>query len=138
PGAKVFSYITSIEGNRVIKPGIIDDIVARYARNPNERVNLIGISYGANMITEIASTLNQRGIPINYLGIIEGTSLRAIPANVRKADNFMCTSAECSKKRVRLAGGNSSTSLSQFTYKDGHIDLGNNKKVHSRIISRIR
>lgn len=138
PGAKVFSYITSIEGNRVIKPGIINDIIARHQKNPNERVNLIGISYGANMVSEIASTLAKRGIPVNYLGIIEGTSLRAIPSNVRKADNFICTSAECSKKRVRLASGNSTTSLGQFTYKDGHIDLGNNTKVHSRIINRIR
>lgn len=138
PGSKVFSYVTSIEGNRLIKPNIIKDIVARHKRNPNEKINLIGISYGANMVSDIASKLAAKGIQINYLGIIEGTSLRAIPANVAKADNFTCTSAECSKKRVRLAGGNTSTSLSQFSYKDGHIDLGNNKKVHSRIISRIR
>lgn len=138
PGAKVFSYITSIEGSRVVKPGILKDIEARYAKNPNEPINLIGISYGANMVSEIASILSKKGIPVNYLGIIEGTSLRAIPSNVRKADNFMCTSAECTKKRVRLAGGNNKTSLAQFTYKDGHIDLGNNKKVHSRILSRTR
>lgn len=138
PGSKVFSYITSIEGNRVIKPRILQDIEARYARNPNEPINLIGISYGANMISDIVGKLAKKGIPVNYLGIIEGTSLRAIPPTVLKADNFICTSAECSKKRVRLSGGNTTTSLGQFTYKDGHIDLGNNKKVHSRIISRIR
>ncbi|MDJ0614116.1 MAG: hypothetical protein QNJ29_10605 [Rhizobiaceae bacterium] len=138
PGSKVFSYITAIEGNRVIKPRILQDIEARYSKNPGEPINLIGISYGANLVSEIAGRLAKKGIPVNYLGIIEGTSLRAIPATVRKADNFICTSAECSKKRVRLAGGNNSTSLGQFTYDDGHIDLGNNKKVHSRIISRIR
>ncbi len=138
PGAKVFSYITSIEGNRVIKPGILEDIEKRYAKNPNEPINLIGISYGANMVSDIASTLAKKGIPVNYLGIIEGTSLKAIPSNVRKADNFTCTSADCTKKRVRLAGGNSTTSLSQFSYDDSHIDLGNNKEVHGRIISRVR
>lgn len=138
PGAKVFSYITSLEGNRVIKPNIISDIETRYARNPNEPVNLIGISYGANMVSEIASTLSRKGIPVNYLAIIEGTSLKPIPSTVRKADNFMCTGAECTKKRVRLAGGNSTTSLGQFTLDDGHINLGNNKQVHRRIISRLR
>ncbi len=138
PGSKVFSYITSIEGNRVIKPRILADIESRYARNPSEPINLIGISYGANMVSEIAGKLAAKGIPVNYLGIIEGTSLRSIPPTVSKADNFTCTSAECSKKKVRLSGGNTTTSLGQFTYKDGHIDLGNNKKVHSRIISRIR
>ena len=46
PGSKVFSYITAIEGNRVIKPSILKDIEARYKSNPNEKINLIGISYG--------------------------------------------------------------------------------------------
>ena len=138
PGAKVFSYVTSIEGNRIIKPRILQDIETRYARNPSEPINLIGISYGANLVSEIAGRLAKKGIPVNYLGIIEGTSLRAIPPTVAKADNFMCTSAECTKKRVRLSGGNTITSLGEFTYRDGHIDLGNNKKVHSRIISRIQ
>ncbi|MEM9331858.1 MAG: hypothetical protein AAGA53_11070 [Pseudomonadota bacterium] len=138
PGAKVFSYITSIEGNRIIKPNIIADIEARYKRNPNEPINLVGISYGANLVTEIASTLASKGIPVSYLATIEGTSMRAIKSNVRVADNFTCTGSECSKKKVRLAGGNTTTRLAQFSYQDGHIDLGNNKKVHARITSRVR
>ena len=60
PGAKVFSYITSVEGNSIIKPNIIEDIEVRYRRNPSEPVNLIGISYGAKMITEIASALARK------------------------------------------------------------------------------
>jgi hypothetical protein len=138
PGSKVFSYITSIEGNNIIKPNILKDIQARYARNPNEPINLIGISYGANMVSDIASKLAAKGIPVNYLGIIEGTSLKAIKANVRKADNFICTGPECTKRRIGKASGNTVTKIGQFTYKDGHIDLGNNKAVHSKIISGIR
>lgn len=138
PGSKVFSYITSIEGNRIIKPNIMKDIEARYKRNPNEPINLIGISYGANMVSDIASRLARKGIPVNYLGIIEGTSLKSIKSNVRRAQNFICTGAECSKRRVGLAGGNTVTKLNQFTYDDGHIDLGNNKGVHSKILSGIR
>ena len=91
PGAKVFSYITSVEGNSIIKPNIIEDIESRYKRNPSEPINLIGISYGAKMITEIASTLARKNIPVNYLGIIEGGTMRPIKANVRKVDNFICT-----------------------------------------------
>jgi len=138
PGSKVFSYITSIEGRGVIKPNIIADIEARYKRNPSEAINLIGISFGANLVTEIASELARKNIPVNYLATLEGTSMRSIPPNVRMADNFICTAPECSKKRVRLSGGNGATKLAQFSYKDGHIDLGNNKKVHSRIVSRVR
>lgn len=138
PGSKVFSYITSIEGNGIIKPNILKDILARYKRNPNEPINLIGISYGANMVSDIANQLAKKGIPVNYLGIIEGTSLKSIKPNVRQAQNFICTSGECSKKRVGLSGDNSITQLNQFTYKDGHIDLGNNRGVHSKILSGIR
>ena len=138
PGSKVFSYITSLEGNKIIKPNILSDIEARYKRNPNEPINLIGISYGANMVSDIASRLARKGIPVNYLGIIEGTSLKSIKSNVRRAQNFICTGAECSKRRVGLAGGNSITKLNQYTYDDGHIDLGNNRGVHSKILSGIR
>ena len=138
PGSKVFSYITSIEGNRIIKPNILADIEARYKRNPNEPINLIGISYGANLVSEIASKLASKGIPVNYLGTIEGTSLKPIKANVRRAHNFICTGAECSKRRIRLASGNAATKLAQYSYDDGHIDLGNNAGVHSKILSGIR
>ena len=138
PGSKVFSYISSIEGSRVIKPNILSDIEARYRKNPNDPINLIGISYGANMVSEIANTLAKKGIPINYLGIIEGSKLFRIKANVAMADNFTCTAPQCTKKRVSLASGNTTTSLGQFSLDDGHIDLGDNKQVHSRILSRIR
>ena len=138
PGSKVFSYITSIEGSRVIKPNILSDIEARYRSNPGDPINLIGISYGANMVSEIANILAKKGIPVNYLGIIEGNQLHRIRSNVAKADNFTCTAPQCTKKKVSLASGNSTTSLGQFSLDDGHIDLGNNKRVHSRILSRIR
>ena len=138
PGSKVFSYITSIEGNKIIKPNILEDIQRRYQINPNEPINLIGISYGANMVSEIANKLAKKGIPVNYLGIIEGTSLKSIESNVKRAHNFICTNAECSKRRVGVAGGNATTQLNQYTYDDGHIDLGNNIGVHSKILSGIR
>ena len=138
PSAKVFSYITSVEGSRVIKPSILSDIEARYKSNPGDPINLIGISYGANMVSEIANTLAKKNIPVNYLAIIEGNKLYRIRDNVAKADNFICTAPQCTKKKVSLASGNKTTSLGQFSLDDGHIDLGNNKRVHSRILSRIR
>lgn len=137
-GAKVFSYISAVEGNGLIKPNILKDIRARYRANPSEKVNLVGISYGANMVSEIASTLASEGIPVNYLATIEGTTMRSIKSNVSTADNFTCTSGDCSKRRARLAGGNNTTILSEFKFKDFHIDLGNNSKVHSRIVSQVR
>ena len=138
PGSKVFSYITSIEGNRIIKPNILADIEARFRQNPNEPINLIGISYGANMVAEIASRLTKKGIPVNYLATIEGGSMSTIKPNVRRAHNFTCTGLDCSKRKVRLSAGNSVTQLRQYSFKDGHIDLGNNSQVHRHILGGIR
>lgn len=136
-GAKLFSYLTSAEGN-VIRNSIIKDASAAYAANPNVKINLVGISYGANMISQIASSLGSKGIPVNYLGIIDGTNLAAIKSNVAKADNFVCTNADCTGARMRLAGGNSVTATKVFTIKSSHIPLGDNATVHGRVVRQIR
>jgi len=136
-GAKLFSYITSSEGSRVAR-NITKDAIALHAANPDVKINLIGISYGANMITKIATTLASRGIPVNYLGIIEGTALDPIQSNVRKADNFICTKGDCTRARVRFAGGNTTTVLQKFSINSPHIALGDNAQVHSRVVAQIR
>ncbi len=136
-GAKLFSYLTSGEGSAVAR-NIIKDVTARYAADPNLSVNLIGISYGANMVTKIAGTLATKGIPVNYLGIIDGTALTPIQSNVRKADNFICTNSGCTGARVRIAPGNTVTRFNKFTLKSAHIALGDNAQVHNRVIAQIR
>jgi len=136
-GAKLFSYITSGEGSRVAR-NITKDAIALHAVNPDIKINLIGISYGANMITKIASSLAGRGIPVNYLGIIDGTALIPIQANVRKADNFTCTNADCTGAKVQFASGNSTTVFNNFSFNSPHIALGDNAQVHSRVVAQIR
>ena len=136
-GAKLFSYITSGEGSRVAR-NITKDAIALHASNPDIRINLIGISYGANMVTKIASSLARKGIRVNYLGIIDGTSLSSIQSNVTKADNFVCTGGDCTGARVSIAAGNSTTQFNKFTIKSAHIALGDNAQVHRRVVAQIR
>lgn len=136
-GAKLFSYLTSSEGNAVAR-NITKDAIALHAANSAVKINLIGISYGANMVTKIAGSLARKGISVHYLGIIDGTSLTSINSNVKKADNFTCTNSDCTGARARIAGGNNVTVLRAFSIKSSHIPLGNNKQVHRRVISQIR
>ena len=136
-GAKLFSYITSGEGSRVAR-NITKEAIALHAANPDIRINLIGISYGANMVTKIAGSLASRGIPVNYLGIIDGTSLTTIQANVRKADNFVCTGGDCTGANARIAAGNTTTIFNKFSIKSAHIALGDNAQVHRRVVAQIR
>ena len=135
--AKLFSYITSAEGSAVAR-NITRDAIAQYKMNPNVKINLIGISYGANMITKIAGSLAAKGIPVNYLGIIDGTALTPLRSNVKRADNFTCTKSDCTGARVSFTGGNKTTILKKFSINSSHIPLGDNAQVHRRVVSQIR
>ena len=137
PGAKLFSYISSGEGSAVAR-NIVKDAVARHAADPAISINLIGISYGANMVTIIAGKLAAKGVPVNYLGIIDGTALTSIKSNVRKADNFICTNSGCTGAKASFAPGNSTTQFNKYTIKSAHIALGDHAQVHNRVIAQIR
>ena len=74
---------------------------------------------------------------MHYMGIIEGGSMSAIPANVRKADNFICTNSNCSKTPIRRASGNNVTQMKTFKLNTGHIDSGNHPTMHRRVIAQV-
>ena len=137
PDSKLYSYLSPVEGSVAIAPAVINDIVKAHKLDPAVEVNLIGISYGANLITQIASSLDRKGIRVHYLGIIEGTTLKRIPANVQVADNFTCTNIDCTRAKARLANDNRITQLQSFKFRTSHIPMGNNKKMHNRIIQQI-
>lgn len=137
PGSKLYSYLSPVEGSVAIAPAVIKEVVKAHRADPTVEVNLIGISYGANLITQIASNLNKKGIKVHYLGIIEGTTLKRIPSNVVVADNFTCTNLDCTRGKARLVNGNRVTQLENFKFRTSHIPMGNNKKMHNRIIRQI-
>lgn len=117
--------------------GIIEDATNAYKADPSTQISLIGISQGANAITNIAQALDRAGVQIHYLGVIEGGSLAPVPANVRKADNFICTGSDCARKPLRRAAGNDRTRIEVFNLNTGHVDSGNHPSMHSRVISQI-
>jgi len=136
-GGRLFSYITPVEGSLQAAPAVMKDILAAHAQNPDVEINLIGISYGANLVSRIAIKLNKKNIPVHYLGTIEGTHLKRIPPNVRTADNFTCTYLDCTRAPARLARGNRITQLNNYKFKSSHIPLGNNREMHDQVLRRI-
>lgn len=136
-GGRLFSYITPVEGSLQAAPAVMKDILAAHAQNPDVEINLIGISYGANLVSRIAIKLNKKNIPVHYLGTIEGTHLKRIPPNVRTADNFTCTHLDCTRVPARLARGNRVTQLNSYKFKSSHIPLGNNREMHDQVLRRI-
>jgi len=134
---KLYSYVTPVEGSVYAGPAVLKEILAAYSRNPNVEINLIGISYGANLVSRIAVKLHRKNIPVHYLGTIEGTSLLRIRSNVRTADNFTCTYLDCTRAKARLARGNQTTRLNSYKFKSSHIPLGDNAQMHSRVLRRI-
>lgn len=137
PNAELFSYISPVEGSAVIQPKILSDIRRAHRRNPEVEINLIGISYGANLITRMAAQLEKEGIEISYMGLLDGLPLAPVTKNVRRVDNFICTSLGCLRDRVRLARGNDLTIHNFFKYNSTHIALGNNGAIHQRIMYQI-
>lgn len=138
PEAQLFSYISPVESSTVILPRVLREIEQAYTKDPNVSVNLIGISLGADFITIVAERLNKKNIPVNYLGIVDGTNLRPITANVVKADNLTCTFLDCTRAKARLARGNRKTIFKQKKYRSSHIPLGNNDQLHAHVIAQSR
>ena len=136
-GARLFSYVSPVEGTALIQPTIIREIRGLYQRNRNIQINLIGISYGASMVTSISAILAKDKIPVNYLGVIDGRPLTKIHANVRRVDNFTCSYIDCIGVRLRMANGNNVTRKVAFKFKSSHIALGNNNDMHNRVIQQI-
>ncbi len=117
--------------------GIIADAERAYRNDPTTKISLIGISQGANAVVRIANTLNSRGVKVHYLGVIEGGSGAVIPANVAKADNFICTNANCNRHPLSRASGNNVTQIQTINLDTGHVDSGNHPAMHSRVISQV-
>lgn len=136
PEAKLYSYLTPVEGAAAVYPEIMKDIEKAYRADSSVAVNLIGISLGADMASRIAEALDEKNIPVNYLGLVDGTNLRPINDNVRKADNLTCSNLDCTRARARLANGNTTTIFEKKVYRSSHIPLGDHAGLHDRVISQ--
>ena len=137
PGSTLHNYASFIESSTVIRAKVTRELKAAHAADPNIEINLIGISFGANIVTLIASDLDRRNIPVNYLVTMEGPAMVPIRDNVRVADNFSCTNLDCFRTKSKLAWGNKTTKYSTFKIRSSHIPLANHSVVHSRILSQI-
>ncbi|MFK7902460.1 MAG: hypothetical protein AB8B49_06415 [Nitratireductor sp.] len=131
--AKHVSYATPVEGTLVVQTAIFQEIKKSYKRDPSIAINLVGISYGGNIVTRLASMLDRENIPVNYLAVLDGPVLSKIPDNVHRVDNFVCRLPGCIGQKVRLTSDNKTTLHTEFKYKTFHIGLGDDDRVHKRI-----
>ncbi len=136
-GASLHNYASFIESSTIIRSTVTKEIRAEYAKNPDLEINMIGISFGANIVTLIAADLHRRNIPVNYLVTMEGPAMVPIRNNVRKADHFRCTNLDCFKTKAKLARGNKTTKFATYDIKASHIPLANHADVHAHIIRQI-
>jgi hypothetical protein len=130
PNASLFLMVTGIEAGSIRK-SIVEDIRKRHAANPSEGFALAGISAGANVVMDVAREVGNEGIPIHYLGIVEGHG-GTVPGNVSVADNFVCAKAGPLCNMENVSGAN------RIAIDTGHIDMGNHPTVHGRIIANAR
>jgi len=136
-GAELYSYVGPMEGWTIIAPKVLRDVRTAYRKNPNVAINLIGVSFGANLLTRIVAKLHKENIPVSYLGILDGYPLTPVTPNVRRVDNFTCTAIGCLKDEVELSAGNDVTIHYAFKYNTTHIKLPDKFEVQRRILRQI-
>lgn len=136
PHARHFKFAGGVTQATI--DGIIKDATNAYKKDSSTRISLVGISQGANAITTIASALNRNGVKVHYMAIIEGGSLTPLPSNVRKADSFVCTGTDCSRRSATRASGNTTTVMSTITLNTNHIASGDDASMHRRVIAETR
>lgn len=137
PNAQLYSYVGAVEGWTYIAPKVIRDVEKAYGGDPDIEINLIGASFGANLLTRIVAKLDKKGVPISYLGIIDGLPLTPITPNVRRVDNFTCSLVGCLRDKIELTKNNDFTIKSTFDYKTTHIRISNHNEVQRRILQQI-
>lgn len=137
PGSVLHNYASFVESSTVIRSKVTRQLKAAYREDPDVEINLIGISFGANIVTLIAADLDRAGIPVNYLVTMEGPAMVPVADNVRVADNFSCTNLDCFRTKSRLAWGNRTTRYATFKIRASHIPLADHPDVHRRIIAQI-
>ena len=131
------NYASFVESSTIIRSKVTRELKAAYQNDPDVEINLIGLSFGANIVTLIAADLDRARVPVNYLVTMEGPAMVPITDNVKIADNFSCTNLDCFRTKSRLAWGNKKTRYSAFKIKSSHIPLANHGDVHRRILSQI-
>ncbi len=135
-GGKYYAYITPIEASGM-EYRILKNIEREYRKNPKIRINLIGVSYGGNIATWVATRLARKRIPVNYLGVIDAPAPSPISSNVHRADNSRCRLIGCIGAPLRRTPKNKSTIMNGFTYRITHIRLPNDKRLQQRIIGQL-
>lgn len=137
PNSELYNYASFIESSTIIRSRVARDIKREHLKDPNIEINLIGISFGANIVTIIAAELDRANIPVNYLVTMDGPAMRPVRDNVAKVDNFTCSGLTCFKTRSKLARGNTVTEYASFKKRTSHIALADNSEVHARILSQL-
>ena len=135
PYARHFKFAGGVPQSTI--NGIIADATRAYNADPTTEISLVGISQGAKAVASIAAALARQGVQVHYLAAIEGGDMVTVQDNVKKADSFVCDGADCARKPLYRAGGNSVTRMQTFTLHTGHIDSGNAPSMHSRVIAQI-
>ena len=135
PGSKLHNYATFVESSTLIRSEVTKELKAAHKQDPDVEINLIGISFGANIVTLIAADLDRVKIPVNYLVTLDGPAMVPIRSNVRIADNFTCTKLDCFKTSSKLSSKNKTTEFSTYKIKSSHIPLADHAEVHQRILA---
>lgn len=127
---------------------IVED--ARIGRAPSPLV-LIGFSYGADDVIEMARVLEGRGIPVDLLITIDPVTPSRVPRNVRECVNFYQSNGfwdvfpwlrgiplESESPGGRLTNQDLRTDRADLLEPGtSHATMAGNRKLHRAIVERV-
>ena len=80
--------ITAAVANHADAETLVAQIVSRYGAGDRGPIMLIGHSFGADAVIEMAQALDRSNIPVALLILFDGTAPHQVPGNVATAINF--------------------------------------------------
>ncbi len=119
---------------------IANRIIANQKKYGRKPVVLIGHSWGANAVIEIAEILKRKRIRINYAVTFAPTNPKRIPSNIQKLTNYYFKSGGWGKP-VRAAKGfrGRLKNIDVSPNSDiGHFNIDENPKLQNQVIRNIQ
>lgn len=128
--------ISAVVINHTEWRSLSDQIAAGYKAGRRGPIVLVGHSFGADAIMEMAAYLGQQGVPVALVVPFDGTSSHPASANIARVLNLYKSSGVLITPGPGFRG-----QLTNFYISDpnvGHSDIDDLPNLHAMVIGRIR
>ncbi len=115
---------------------LADHAAAAYRAGTEGPIILIGHSFGADAVMEMADYLDKKGIPVALVMPFDGTQSFATPSNVGRLINFTQRKYAYMRRGLRFHGSLANVDVSVDS-NINHLNIDKSERLHARAIAAI-